>query len=63
MEQGDEASSVNKESPEQQLTRDEDGATWLNLTLGASESPSPDAAAAATAASCSAEIGSGSVSS
>ncbi|CAD6267243.1 unnamed protein product [Miscanthus lutarioriparius] len=46
MEQGDEASSVNKESPEQQLTRD-DGATWLNLTLGASESPSPDAAAAA----------------
>jgi hypothetical protein len=62
MEQGDEASSVNKESPEQQLTRDEDGATWLNLTLGASESPSPDAAAAATAAaaSCSAESGSGS---
>ena len=59
MEQGDEASSVNKESPEQQLTRD-DGATWLNLTLGASESPSPDAAVAAADASCSAEYGSGS---
>jgi hypothetical protein len=43
MEQGDEASSVNKESPEQQLTseQDDDGATWLNLTLGASESPEP----------------------
>jgi hypothetical protein len=47
MELGDEASSVNKErrSPEQQrLTseRDDDGsATWLNLTLGASESPEP----------------------
>ena len=63
MEQGDEASSVNKESPEQQFTREQhhDGATWLNLTLGASESPSPDAAAAAAAvASCSAESGSGS---
>ncbi|XP_034585386.1 cytochrome P450 81Q32 [Setaria viridis] len=41
----DEASSVNMErSPEQQLTseHDDDGsATWLNLTLGASESPEP----------------------
>jgi hypothetical protein len=62
MEQGDEASSVTKESPEQQqqLTQDRErqhdaGAAWLNLTLRAGESPSPDAAA-----SCSAESGSGS---
>nr|ACG44625.1 zinc finger protein 7 [Zea mays] len=60
MEQGDEASSVTKESPEQQLTRDREqqhdaGVAWLNLTLRAGESPSPDAAA-----SCSAESGSGS---
>ncbi|CAL4891362.1 unnamed protein product [Urochloa decumbens] len=44
MELGDDASSVNKESPELQLTSDQDddsGATWLNLTLGGSESPEP----------------------
>jgi len=50
MEQGDEASSVNKESPEQQLTseQDDDGATWLNLALGASESPEPATAPASS---------------
>ncbi|CAN6338745.1 unnamed protein product [Urochloa humidicola] len=46
MELGDDASSVNKESPEElQLTSEHDdgggGATWLNLTLGGSESPEP----------------------
>ncbi|KAF8692300.1 hypothetical protein HU200_039909 [Digitaria exilis] len=45
MEQGDEASSANKESPEpqQQLTinQDDGAATWLNLSLGGSESPEP----------------------
>ncbi|OEL36239.1 hypothetical protein BAE44_0002740 [Dichanthelium oligosanthes] len=52
MEQGDEASSVNKESPEQQqLTSEQDddgGATWLNLTLGGSESPEPATAPASS---------------
>ncbi|RLN30189.1 zinc finger protein 7-like [Panicum miliaceum] len=53
MEQGDEASSVNKESqsPEQQLIsseQDDGGATWLSLTLGASESPEPAPAPASS---------------
>ncbi|CAO1939519.1 unnamed protein product [Urochloa humidicola] len=54
MELGDEASSVNKESPELQLTSDQDddsGATWLNLTLGGSESPEPAPAPASSTGS------------
>ena len=58
MEHGDEASSVNKESPpdaerQPRLTSVRDdggGATWLTLTLGGSESP-PDSAAAAPSCS------------
>ncbi|XP_062202813.1 zinc finger protein 7-like [Phragmites australis] len=45
MEQADE-SSVNKESSEQITSEQDDGATWLNLTLGANGSPE-------AAASCS----------
>ncbi|CAN6329616.1 unnamed protein product [Urochloa humidicola] len=54
MELGDEASSVNKESPELQLTSDQDddsSATWLNLTLGGSESPEPAPAPASSTGS------------
>uniref|UniRef100_A0ACD5YJG0 Uncharacterized protein n=1 Tax=Avena sativa TaxID=4498 RepID=A0ACD5YJG0_AVESA len=39
MEQADEASSVNKESPELLAIDQDDGATWLSLTLGANGSP------------------------
>ncbi|XP_047049103.1 zinc finger protein 7-like [Lolium rigidum] len=39
MEQADEASSVNKESPERLTIDQEDGAAWLSLTLGMNGSP------------------------
>ncbi|VAI13652.1 zinc finger protein 7-like [Triticum dicoccoides] len=38
MEQADEASSVNKGSPERLTIDQDDGASWLSLTVGANES-------------------------